>query len=143
MKMSFELDLQKAIYGALNGVISAPVYDHVTQSTPYPYVVIGEDNFNDWSTDDKNGFEATVNLHVWDRPKGSSGQRGKAVTKEIQGQIYDILQRSSFPIGDYGNPGMSFEYSDVFMDNDGITYHGVQRFRVNFAEKNEFNLGQC
>jgi hypothetical protein len=141
--MSFELDLQKAVFGALNGVISAPVYDHVIQSTPYPYVVIGEDNFNDWSTDDKDGFEATVNLHVWDRPEGSTGQRGKAVTKEIQGQIYDILQRSNFPIGDYGNPGMSFEYSDVFMDSDGITYHGVQRFRVNFAQKNEFILGQC
>jgi hypothetical protein len=139
----FELDLQKAIYGALNNVISVPVYDHVPQDAKYPYVVIGEDNFNDWSTDDKDGFTATVNLHVWDRPKGTSGKRGKAVTKVIQGEIYDILQRSNFPIGDYGNTGMSFEYSDVFMDTDGITYHGVQRFRVSFAEKNEFNLGVC
>lgn len=137
----FELDLQKAIYGAINTVISAPVYDHVPQNATYPYVVIGEDNFNDWSTDDKNGFVATVNLHVWDRPKGTSGKRGKQVTKEIQGEIYNILQRSNFAIGDYGNPGVSFEYSDVFMDTDGITYHGVQRFRVNYAEKNEFNLG--
>ena len=139
----FELDLQKAIYGALNGNITAPVFDHVPQKQSYPYVVIGEDNFNDWSTDDKDGFMAIVNLHVWDRPKGSSGKRGKALTKMIQGEIYGILQRSNFPIGDYGNPGMSFEYSDVFMDTDGITYHGVQRFRVNFAEKNEFTLGNC
>lgn len=141
--MAFELDLQKAIFSALDGVVTVPIYDHVPQKANYPYVVIGEDNFNDWSTDDKNGFEATINLHVWDRPKGTSGGRGKAVTKEIQGEIYDILQRSNFPIGDYGNPGMSFEYSDVFMDADGITYHGVQRFRVNFAEKNEFTLGNC
>lgn len=139
--MSFELDLQKAIYGALNNVISVPVYDHVPQKATYPYVVIGEDNFVDWSNDLKNGFEATVNLHVWDRPKGSSGKRGKAATKEIQGEIYGILQRSNFAIGEYGNPGMSFEYSDVFMDTDGITYHGVQRFRVNYAEKSEFTLG--
>lgn len=141
--MSFELDLQIAIYGALNGNLSAPVFDHVPQNQSYPYVVIGEDTFVDWSRDDKNGFEATVNLHVWDRPKGTSGKRGKQVTKEIQGEIYDILQRSNFPIGDFGNPGMSFEYSDVFMDSDGITYHGVQRFRVQFAEKNEFKLGTC
>jgi hypothetical protein len=141
--MAFELDLQKAIYGALNDNISVPVFDHVPQNSTYPYVVIGEDNFIDWSTDDKNGFEATINLHVWDRPKGTSGKRGKQVTKEIQGEIYDILQRSNFPIGDYGNPGMSYEYSDCFMDNDGITYHGVQRFRVNFAQKNETILGQC
>lgn len=141
--MAFELDLQKAIYLALNDNISAPVFDHVPQDQAYPYVVIGEDNFVDWSTDDKNGFEGTVNLHVWDRPIGNSGKRGKQVTKEIQGEIYDILQRSNFPIGDYGNPGMSYEYSDVFMDSDGITYHGVQRFRVNFADKNEFILGIC
>lgn len=137
----FELDLQKAINLALNNNISAPVYDHVPQKASYPYVVIGEDNFNDWSNDLKNGFEATVNLHVWDRPEGVSGQRGKARVKEIQGEIYAILQRSNFEIGDYGNPGMSFEYSDCFMDSDGITYHGVQRFRVNYAEKSEFKLG--
>ena len=137
----FELDLQKAIYGALNTFISVPVFDHVPQKTPYPYVAIGEDNFSDWSTDDKNGFQATVNIHVWDRPEGSSGGRGKVVTKEIQGEIYNILQRSNFPIGDYGNAGMSYEYSDCFMDTDGITYHGVQRFRVLFAEKSEFILG--
>lgn len=139
----FELDLQKAIYGALSGNLSAPVFGHVPQKQSYPYVVIGEDNFNDWSTDDKNGFVAIVNLHVWDRAEGSNGKRGKELTKIIQGEIYDILQRSNFPIGDYGNPGMSFEYSDVFMDTDGITYHGVQRFRVNYAEKNEFTLGNC
>lgn len=141
--MAFELDLQVAIYSALNGNVSASVFDHVPQNQTYPYIVIGEDNLVDWSTDDKNGFEGTINLHVWDRPKGTSGKRGKQVTKEIQGEIYDILQRSDFAIGDYGTTGMSYEYSDCFMDNDGITYHGVQRFRVNFAVKNEFILGQC
>jgi hypothetical protein len=139
----FELDLQKAVYLALSDMISAPVYDHVPQDTPYPYVVIGEDNFVDWSTDDKNGFEATVNIHVWHRPEGDSGSRGRSAVKVIQGEIYGILQRSSFDIGAYGNPGMSYEYSDCFLDTDGTTYHGVQRFRDNFAEKNEFILGQC
>jgi hypothetical protein len=139
----FELDLQKAVYGALNTFTSAPVFDHVPQKTIYPYIVIGEDNFNDWSTDDKDGFEATVNIHVWDRPENNSGERGKAITKQIQGEIYGILNRSNFPIGNYGNIGMSYEHSDCFMDADGITYHGVQRFRVNFAEKSEFILGNC
>ncbi len=143
MSMSFELDLQKAVYLALNENISAPVFDHVPQNTDYPYVVIGEDNFIDWSTDDKNGFEATVNIHVWDRPQGDSGSRGRANVKLIQGEIYGILQRSSFDIGDFGNVGMSYEYSDCFMDTDGTTYHGVQRFRDFFAEKNEFILGNC
>lgn len=136
-----ELDLQKAIYLALNTVISVNVYDHVPQDAVYPYVVIGEDNFNDWSDDTNNGFEATVNIHTWHRPEGSSGTRGKSVTKQIQSEIYDILQRSNFPIGDFGNIGMTFDYSDVFTDSDGITYHGVQRFRVNFGVKHEFILG--
>ena len=139
----FELDLQKAIFLALDGVVTVPIFDHVPQKTPYPYVVIGEDNFTDWSTDDKNGFQATINIHVWDRPEGTTGTRGKEATKLMQGEVYNILQRSNFPIGDYGNIGMSYEYSDCFMDSDGITYHGVQRFRVFFAEKNEFILGNC
>lgn len=143
MNIMFELDLQKAVYLALDGNISAPVFDHVPQNTSYPYVVIGEDSFVDWSTDDKNGFQATINIHVWDRPEGDSGSRGRANVKVIQGEIYGILQRSSFAIGNFGNPGMSYEYSDCFMDTDGTTYHGVQRFVDNFAEKNEFNLGVC
>ena len=141
--MAAELDLQKAVYLALNGVISTPVYDHVPQGTAYPYTVIGEDNFSDWSDDLTDGWEGSINIHVWDRPKGSSGSRGKAITKGIQGEIYDILHRSNFPIGDYGNIGMSSEHSDCFMDVDGITYHGTQRFRVNFGVKSEFILGQC
>ena len=137
----FEYDLQVAMFTALDGVLSAPVYDHVPQKQPYPYVVIGEDNFVDWSDDTKNGMEATVNLHVWDRPENNSGKRGKEVTKRIQSEIYSILQRSSFDIGTYGNVGMTFEYSDCFMDSDGITYHGVQRFRLYVAEKHESILG--
>lgn len=137
----FELDLQKAVYLALDGNLSAPVYDSVDQDTAYPYVVIGEDNFTDWSSDLKDGMEATITVHVWDRPEGETGSRGKKTTKTIQSEIYSILHRSSFDVGEYGNPGMSFEYSDCFMDADGITYHGVQRFRVNIAEKSEFYLG--
>ena len=35
MSMSFELDLQKAIYLALNGNVSVSVYDHVPQNSVY------------------------------------------------------------------------------------------------------------
>ena len=137
----FEYDLQVAIYDALNNVISIPVFDHVPQKQSYPYVVIGEDNHNNWDDDIKNGMESTVNIHVWDRPEGDSGDRGKANTKKLQGEIYNVLHRGGFDIGDYGNVGITFEYSDCFKDTDGITYHGVQRFRVLFAEKHEFILG--
>ena len=137
----FELDLQKAVFGALDGVISVEVCDDVSQGTEYPYVVIGGDSFTDWSDDTNNGMEGTINIHTWHRPEGSSGKRGTLITKEIQSEVYGVLQRSNFAVGDYGNIGMTFEYSDVFMDVDGLTYHGVQRFRVNLAVKHEFILG--
>lgn len=141
--MAFELDLQVAIYTALNNVVSVPVYDHVPQGTAYPYIVIGEDNFVDWSDDLTDGMEGTINLHTWHRPEGATGSRGKTKVKQIQGEIYSILHRADLDIGVYGSPGIAFEYSDCFLDSDGITYHGVQRFRVNFGVKSEFILGIC
>ena len=128
--------LQEAVFNKLQG-LSAPVYDHVPQKSAYPYIVIGEDTISEWDTDDKTGFDATVTIHVWSR------YRGKKEAKLIQSEIYAAMNRQNLDIADYGTAGVTFQYQDVFMDSDGLTYHGVCRYQVLFAEPNEFELGVC
>lgn len=117
-------NIQRAIYGELNGVISVPVYDFVPQDTEYPYVTIGEDTALAWDTNTETGLEATLTIHTWTR------DRGRKATKEIQKEIYDILHRATFGVSGGDMVGIDFEFSETLLDPDGHTHHGIQRFRV-------------
>ena len=65
-----------------------------------------------------------MTIHVWSR------YRGKKEAKQIQGEIYDALTRQELTVEDHDLVTIEFEYSDVVLDPDGQTRHGVQRFRA-------------
>jgi len=63
-------DLQAALYTALNGVISAGVYDDVPERITKPYVTIGEvfgtpDNWHGGF-----GWDILATIHVWTKSRG-------------------------------------------------------------------------
>lgn len=123
--MSFEKALHQAVYDQLSAHPDMPtVYDDVPVDAPFPYVVIGEDTHIPFDTDDSLGSESTLTLHVWSR------YRGKKEAKEIQALIYDALTRQPLALDAHELITIEFEYSEVVLDPDGITRHGVQRFRA-------------
>lgn len=129
--MSFEQALQKAVYDQLSAYPDMPsVYDDVPvdvkgqPAVAFPYVVLGEDTHIPFDTDDSLGSESTVTLHVWSR------YRGKKEAKGIQALIYDALTRQPLMLDAHDLITLEFEYSEVMLDPDGITRHGVQRFRA-------------
>ncbi len=122
--MSAELEIQKAIYGVLDGALSINVYDDVPDNAQAPYVVIGDDTFVEYDTDGETGFEATITVHSW------STYRGRSQVKNIMGQIYNALHRAEFTVSGYNLIGCDAEFSETFLESDGVTRHGVQRFRI-------------
>lgn len=123
--MSFEAALQQAVFDQLSNYPDMPtVYDDVPVDAAFPYVVIGEDTHIPFDTDDSLGSESTVTLHVWSR------YRGKKEAKEIQALIYDAMTRHPLVLDAHDLITIEFEYSEVVLDPDGITRHGVQRFRA-------------
>lgn len=129
--MQAQIDIQAMIYSALNGNISAPVYDDVPQDfAPFPFVVIGDDTFNEDSTDTKSGFNASITIHVWSRDAGYKQ------TKELQAEIYALLHRQPLDTGNnnYGVAGVTFDYSNTMLESDSITRHGIIRFTLYTAE---------
>jgi hypothetical protein len=63
-------ELQRALYEALNGNISAAVYDEPPENINKPYVTIGEatgipDNWHGGF-----GWDILTTLHVWTKSKG-------------------------------------------------------------------------
>ena len=126
---SFEL--QKTIFNTLNGdntissTFIATVHDHVPQGTSFPYIVIGEETMTDESsakTLDFNNF--TLTIHIFSR------NRGRKEAKQIMARIYELLHNQNLSVTGANHINTRFEFSDVIKENDGLTYHGVQRFRT-------------
>ena len=126
---SFELE--ETIFTTLNGdntitsTFSATVHDHVPQGTSFPYIVIGEETMTDESsakTLDFNNF--TLTIHIFSR------NRGRKEAKQIMARIYELLHNQNLSVTGANHINTRFEFSDVIKENDGLTYHGVQRFRT-------------
>ena len=121
--------LQSSIYTALNvsaitSTLACGVYDEVVEGNSYPFITLGEETAIDYSTNNLVGAETTINIHVWSRYKGSKQ------TKQILDKIHDLLHDVSLTVSGVNLINLRFEYSDIMRDPDGITRHGVMRFRA-------------
>lgn len=106
------------------------IYDHVDQaSVPeddarFPYVVLGEDTAAEFDTDDTDGQETTVTLHVWDR------RRGRKRLKQVLDAVYDALHDATLTITGQVAVLCLWEYSETVPDPDVLVQHAVTRFRI-------------
>ena len=121
--------LQSSIYTALNvsaitTTLACGVYDEVVEGNSYPFITLGEETAIDYSTNNQVGAETTINIHIWSRYKGSKQ------TKQIMDKIHDLLHDVSLTVSGVNLINLRFEYSDIMRDPDGITRHGVMRFRA-------------
>lgn len=132
--MSFELSVQQAVFTALSGVISCQVYDDAPYQTDglpldqMTFVVIGNDTFVPFDTDETLGAEMTVTLHVWSRYPGMKQ------VKTILGEIYDALNRATLTATGYDFIDCLHEFSETKRASDGETRHGVTRYRITLRE---------
>ena len=122
--------LQEAIktrleaFAALTALGVGDILDHATQDAAFPYVVIGDDTSNPMDTHGTVGSDNTVTIHTWSR------YRGRKETKEIQREIYNALHRHALVVSGVDTVDCQWEFGESFLDEDGLTRHGVQRFRV-------------
>tara|TARA_R110000744_G_scaffold106775_1_gene203158 strand:+ start:4076 stop:4486 length:411 start_codon:yes stop_codon:yes gene_type:complete len=133
--MQVQIDIQTAIFDTLKAGLTVPVYDDVPQEATatdsgFPFVTIGDDTFNEGSTDTELGFFTTLTIHIWSR------YAGFLETKQIQAEIYALLNRQTItmPNTDYGIAGITFDFSNAVLDPDGLTRHGVSRFELYIGE---------
>ncbi len=125
--------LQQAVYAALRadstlqaltGATPARVFDHVPQDSDFPYVVIGEATTADWDTKTEDGMNQTLMIHSWSR------HRGLKEVKLMMAAVVDALDRQALSTTGHTLVQLRFEFSDTFLDQDGLTRHGVQRLRA-------------
>jgi len=117
-------DIQRAVFARLTDQLTVPVHDEVPQGATTPYITIGEDGIESWDTDDSLGLETDVTIHVW------STYAGRKEVKDIMAQIYAALHRHELAVDGMHTVDCICEYQDNFLDPDGVTRHGVIRFRL-------------
>lgn len=125
------LALQKRIYDTLSidtvltNTYSANTFDYVQDNfANFPYIKIGEETLVDNGTKDLQGNEHTLVIHTFSRYRGSKE------VKEIMARIYDLLHESNLTVSGFSLVNLRFEFSDIIKENDGLTTHGLQRFRA-------------
>jgi hypothetical protein len=125
-------EVQKSIYGVLTtdtplwdlGVTG--IYDDVPDNARYPYVAIGQVTETDKpNTQLTVGRELTLTFHIWSRAKGFYE------CDQIAGRIITILEDEEL----IGMPSWDwtmtyYEMYQTMRDPDGLTRHGILRFRV-------------
>jgi Protein of unknown function (DUF3168) len=131
MSGSASWPLQQAVYGVLSNHVplttllgGARIYDDVPQAAPYPHVSLGQTSSSDWGTGTEDGEEHILTLHVW------SQGGGRAEAQRIMGAIRDALHTASLAIAGHTLVSLRQQFSDVRRDPDGITVHGIVRYRA-------------
>lgn len=124
--------IQQAIYTQLVGdaglqvLLGSPprIFDHVPAGALFPYVVVGEARGAPFDGKTEDGFDQTVTLHTWSR------YRGLRETKDIMARLVGALDGGDLPITGHDLILLRFTFGTTMLDPDGLTRHGVQRFRV-------------
>lgn len=123
--------LQTAIFTALDAASitdNPTIHDHVPADAAFPFIVVGDTTQLNISTYTSDLHENTCTIHVW------STYRGFKQVKQIMQNIYTTLHNNDISITGATLINLKQEFSQVFVENDGITRHGVMRFRAVTAD---------
>lgn len=129
-------ELMAAIYGALSGdstlttlLGSGRVFNGVASGQSAPYVDIGETTANDYHSSSGDAQEHTVTIHVWTE-QPVSGMSARAACIAVMNRIRVVLHYNPLVMSAGNMPNLRCEFTETMRDPDGISWHGVLRFRA-------------
>ncbi len=120
----------KAVWAKLNATtgLVGLVYEILENDQAFPKIWIEDGGADDWSNKDDAGLEANVTLHIGSRYDG---------TKEIRSlmdKCHAALHNASLTLSAGQSVLCQFDRHDMVIDSDGVTRHGVMRFRLLISE---------
>tara|TARA_Y100001973_G_C5099410_1_gene281836 strand:+ start:381 stop:782 length:402 start_codon:yes stop_codon:yes gene_type:complete len=121
--------LQEAIFSRLNGDstlgdLITGVFDGVPDDTALPIVVIGPSTTSDDGSKTLDARDYIFNVDVF------SDYRGMKETKNILQRVYTLLHEVDVSVSGANLIDLRCEFSSEVLENDGVTRHGVMRFRA-------------
>ena len=118
-------EVQTALYAALVPALApVPVLDLAGPDQEYPYITIGEMIAGHADTLNDQGVDIDMTVHIWSR------ERGMQECQQLMQTAKDALDRKTFPVTGFQWVTTIWNYAQTMRDADGVTRHGILRFRV-------------
>jgi hypothetical protein len=118
-------EVQTAIFNALVPALApTPVLDHAGPNQVFPYVTIGESISTEMDTLNEQSIDIEMTVHVWSR------QDGMKECQQLMTAAKNALDRRTFPAAGFQWVSTIWIYAQTLREPDGITRHGILRFRV-------------
>jgi hypothetical protein len=134
-------ELAAAIFAALDGhaglvaLLGGPdakgrnrIYDRPPAGTLPPYVAIGDETANDYGSSSSIGAGDaqvhTLTIHTW------SAQPSGLRLRQIMAAVRGALHERPLALAAGRLVYLRQEFKETMHDPDGVTHHGVQRFRA-------------
>lgn len=89
-----------------------------------PYVVIGDETANDYGSSAGDAQEHTITIHSWTEKPSTLH------VKRIMAAVRNALHEQSLSLSGGNLVYLRQEFKETFRDPDGVSQHGVQRFRA-------------
>lgn len=122
--------VQQAVHAALvadagvQALVGTRVHDHVPDAPTFPYLVVGESVAAPFDTKSWNGLDHDATVHAWSR------HRGQKEAKQMLDAVHACLHAAAFAVAGHGLVLCRLAFVQVFDDPDGLTRHGVARYRI-------------
>ncbi|MBI1274206.1 MAG: DUF3168 domain-containing protein [Alphaproteobacteria bacterium] len=124
--------VQDAVYdllaadGTVQGALGDParIYDHVPPEATFPFLTLGDTDAEIYDSKNLTGMTQVILLHAWSR------YRGRKEIKDILQALYGALHNASLSVSGASFVSCRFESASLLIDDDGMTYHGLARYRV-------------
>lgn len=105
------------------------VYDDLPKQADFPYVVMGEMTARDWSDKFEPGQEVYSTIHIW------SQYAGRMEAADMGDGILQALSKSPLDLSpNFGAVLDELDMNELIIDIDGITRHGIMRFKYLIEE---------
>lgn len=128
------VELLQDIYTALKDDLNiiaecgARVYNHVPQEPKNlpqkPYIHFWVPTSTDWGPKNELGFEHEIQVDIW------SDHRGDFQLFTIAQIVIELLHNQPFTSTNGQNILLQHSSTLTILENDGLTYHGIVRFRA-------------
>ena len=134
--MTLSNNIQTAIYTALKASaelssLIIDVFDNVPlqgsaqDDSKFPFVVIGQDSFSNFSTNTTTGFDGSLQIKSYARSDG-----GFKEVKQVESAIYEALDRIQLPVSSGILTTIDYDTSNYFIEPDGLTQTAITTFRI-------------
>lgn len=120
-------ELQKQLYTALSGNISAAVYDNVPENVSKPWVTIGEATGVPDNWHGAFGWDVSATVHVWTKSRGYKS--GLDIAAEIIAILDHKIESLAMPAS-WSVVSIRFQQLQTMRDPDPEIRHVPVQFRI-------------